>query len=183
MDVLQYTERIVGEDDDGAVERDEIRGDRFVVDAHEANRQARRHFAGKSGLEEADDALLLLPGRNRRISVVSAFTGSLGHGTNGIPRQVTNGEPNMVTVGGGTPRRVHSRPKAAIARGCARKKLGSFHTRAMSSSRSSGVGAPCRVFTFISGATLLSRPYSLLVMSAISWRSLTFSIISRNCSQ
>jgi rhodanese-related sulfurtransferase len=33
----------------------------------------------------------------------------------GRPRQVMNGEPKMVTLGGGTPRRVHSRPKAAIA--------------------------------------------------------------------
>ncbi len=39
-----------------------------------------------------------------------------------------NGEPNSVTVGGGTPRRVHSRPNAAIARGCARKNAGSFQT-------------------------------------------------------
>ncbi len=75
-----------------------------------------------------------------------------------MPRQVMNGDPNSVTVGGGTPRRVHSRPNAAIARGCARKNAGSFHTRAMSSSRSSGVGGPLRVATFMPGATLLSRP-------------------------
>jgi|HubBroStandDraft_1064217.scaffolds.fasta_scaffold01200_16 hypothetical protein len=90
-----------------------------------------------------------------RVSVVSAFTGSLSEGMSGIPRQVINGEPNIVTVGGGTPRRVHSRPKAAIARGCARKKLGSFHTLAMSSSMPSGVAVVA--FTFISGAMLLSR--------------------------
>jgi hypothetical protein len=51
----------------------------------------------------------------------------------------------MFTVGGGTPRRVHSRPNAAIAVGCARKKPGSFQTFVMSSSRSSGVGEPERV--------------------------------------
>ena len=69
-------------------------------------------------------------------------SGTLSEGTSGSPRQVRKGEPNRLTVGGGTPRRVHSRPKAAIAAGCARKKAGSFHTRAISSSRSSGVGAP-----------------------------------------
>src|SRR5580704_177492 len=57
------------------------------------------------------------PVRSSRMSVVSPLTASLLDGTSGIPRQVTNGDPNMVTVGGGTPRRVHSRPKAAIARG------------------------------------------------------------------
>ena len=102
------------------------------------------------------------------MSVVSAFTASLSQGTSGMPRHVTNGDPNIVTVGGGTPRRVHSRPKAAIARGCAKKKLGSFHTREMSSSMSSGVGVPARAFTFISGTTLLSSPYSGLLMSALS---------------
>jgi hypothetical protein len=32
-----------------------------------------------------------------------------------------NWEPNRLTVSGGTPRRVHSRPKAATALGWARK--------------------------------------------------------------
>jgi hypothetical protein len=41
---------------------------------------------------------------------------------------VRNCVPNIDTVGGGTPRRVHSRANAAIARGCARKKAGSFLT-------------------------------------------------------
>ena len=31
-----------------------------MVDAHEADRQARGHFAGDSGLEQADYALFLL---------------------------------------------------------------------------------------------------------------------------
>ena len=68
------------------------------------------------------------------------------------------GEPNRVVVGGGTPRRVHSRPNAAMARGWARKNAGSFQTRAISSSRSSGVGAPVRGTTRIGPATLLSSP-------------------------
>ena len=44
--------------------------------------------------------------------------------------------------GGGVPRRVASRPKAAMAEGWVRKKAGSFQTLVSSSSRSSGVGAP-----------------------------------------
>src|ERR1700733_9290222 len=45
MDVLQYAECVLRQNYDGAIERDEIRRDRFMVDAHEANRQAWRHFA------------------------------------------------------------------------------------------------------------------------------------------
>ena len=74
------------------------------------------------------------------------------------PRQVMNGEPNIVTVAGGTPRRVHSRPNAAIARGAARKNAGSFHTFVISSSMSSGVGAPLRVLMRCSGVAWVSRP-------------------------
>src|ERR1700683_171806 len=69
-------------------------------------------------------------------------TFSFSVGKIGTPRQVRNGEPNSVTVGGGTPRRVHSRPKAAMARGWARKNEGSFHTLVSNSSKSSGVGDP-----------------------------------------
>src|SRR5208337_2509999 len=83
---------------------------------------------GSPGWKRPMTPCFFSPVRSRRISVVSALTANLAHGTMGIPRQVINGEPNMVTVGGGTPRRVHSRPKAAIARGCAKKKLGSFQT-------------------------------------------------------
>src|SRR5271157_6669479 len=96
--------------------------------------------------------------------VLLPSTASLLVGTSGIPLQVRKGEPNMVTVGGGTPRRVHSRPKAAIAAGWARKNPGSFQTREISSSRSSGVGAPLRVLIRIDGATLAKRPYSALLM-------------------
>ena len=99
-----------------------------------------------------------------------------------MPRQVMNGVPNRVTVGGGTPRRVHSRPKAAMARGWARKKPGSFHTLVSSSSRSSGVGGPLRVLMRCDGAALASRPYSALLMSSLSCLSFTFSISRRSCS-
>ena len=86
------------------------------------------------------------PVRSSRILVLPFLSiGSLSEGTSGMPRQVMNGEPNKVTVGGGTPRRVHSRPKAAMARGWARKNAGSFQTLVSSSSRSSGVGRRLRV--------------------------------------
>ena len=52
------------------------------------------------------------------------------------------GVPKRSIVTGGTPRQVHSRSKAAIALGWARKKAGFFQTSASSSSMSSGVGAP-----------------------------------------
>ena len=48
------------------------------------------------------------------ILVLPSATGTLSLGTSGMPRQVRNCEPNRLTVGGGTPRRVHSRPKAAM---------------------------------------------------------------------
>src|SRR5580704_18679413 len=70
---------------------------------------------GSPGWKSPMTPCFFSPVRSRRISVVWAFKGSLGHGTIGIPRQVTKGEPNMVTVGGGTPRRVHLRPSAANA--------------------------------------------------------------------
>src|ERR1700691_2870988 len=107
---------------------------------------------------------------------------SFSVGKIGTPRHVRNGEPNSVTVGGGTPRSVHSRPNAAIARGWARKNDGSFQTLLSSSSRSSGVGGPFLVLIRCAGATLFRSPYSALLRSSLSWRSLTFSIVSRSCS-
>src|SRR5262249_831454 len=91
-------------------------------------------------------------------SELERFTSSLSEGTIGTPGQVGNGEAKRFVVGGGTPRRVHSRPNAAIARGWARKNAGSFHTRASRSSMSSGVGGPERVRMRIDGAALCSRP-------------------------
>ncbi len=88
------------------------------------------------------------PVRISRILVLPFSIGTLSEGISGMPRQVMKGEPNRLTVGGGTPRRVHSRPKAAMARGWVRKKPGSFHTLVISSSRSSGVGGPARVLIF-----------------------------------
>jgi hypothetical protein len=140
LHIIEHRERILGRDGERTIERDKIGRDGFAIDAHEAHGKARRHLAWNTGLEEADDPLLFSPARTSRILLVSdpfvppIFT--LSEGTSGTPRQVRNGVPNKVTVGGGTPRRVHSRPKAAIVRGCARKKPGSFHTLVRSSSRS-----------------------------------------------
>src|SRR5580658_515489 len=86
------------------------------------------------------------------------LTFSLSEGTRGIPLHVRKGDPKSVTVGGGRPRNEHSRPKAAMARGCARKNAGSFQTFEMSSSKSSGVGAPARVEIRIEGAAFVSKP-------------------------
>src|SRR6187397_1621476 len=94
--------------------------------------------------------------------------GTLSDGINGTPLQVINCEPNNETVGGGTPLRVHSLPKAATVSGCNKKKPGSFHTFESSSSRSSGVGAPLRVLTRCEAVTLFSNPYSPLLMSSLS---------------
>ncbi len=131
-----------------------------LVDAHEAHRQARATLrrgrpAGTGRRRPASSRRCAATGSSTCLPSVS---GTLSDGTSGRPRQVRNGEPNSVTVGGGTPRRVHSRPNAAMARGCARKNAGSFHTLAISSSRSSGVGAPERVEMRIDGAALASRP-------------------------
>src|SRR3954468_14125836 len=93
---------------------------------------------------------------------------SLSDGINGTPRQVINCEPNRLTVGGGTPRRVHSRPKAAIAKGCAKKKPGSFQTRTNNSSKSSGVGAPVKVEMRCVSSTLANKPYSALLINSLS---------------
>src|SRR5690606_14239289 len=58
LDVLEHAQGIVRQDGQRAVKRNEVGGDRLVVDAHEAYRQALRQLAGQTGLEESDDALL-----------------------------------------------------------------------------------------------------------------------------
>jgi hypothetical protein len=106
-------------------------------------------LAGNARLEQADDALLLLAGAQQQdvgLALLVDIELVARHQRQAAPGEER--EPNSVTVGGGTPRRVHSRPKAAMARGWARKNAGSFHTLVISSSRSSGVGAPVRVLIF-----------------------------------
>ena len=98
------------------------------------------------------------PVRISRIWLLPSSTFSLLLGTIGIPRQVSTGEPNRLTVAGGTPRRVASRPNAAIALGCARKNAGSFHTCVISSSRSSGVGGPASVLIRCCGGDVGEHP-------------------------
>src|SRR5580698_6185640 len=110
---------------------------------------------GRPGWKRPMTPCFFSPTRNKRMLLlpladfdfVLPSTSNLSQGMIGTPRHVMNGDPNSVTVAGGTPRRVHSRPNAAIARGCARKNDGSFQTLVRSSSRSSGVGAPLRVAT------------------------------------
>ena len=100
-----------------------------------------------------------------------------------MPRHVMKGEPKRCTVGGGTPRLVASRPKAAIALGWARKNAGFFQTRLRSSSRSSGVGVPLRVSMRCPGATSFNRPKFGWLRISHSSRSLTASTVSRTCSR
>src|ERR1700722_16241323 len=123
------------------------------------------------------------PVRTSRILVLFASSIlTLSLDTIGIPRQVKKGDPNKVAVGGGTPRRVHSRAKGATALGWARKNDGSFQTLVINSSRSSGDGRPWRVLIFCESTADWGRPYSFFLISAPSWRSFTRSIKSLNCS-
>src|SRR5208282_2577522 len=91
---------------------------------------------GRPGWNNPMTPCFFSPTRNNRILVFPTdplgfdcpSTCNLSVGTRGTPRQVKNGVPKSVTVGGGTPRRVHSLPNAAIAAGCAKKNDGSFQT-------------------------------------------------------
>jgi hypothetical protein len=51
MDVLQNAEGVIGQNHNRTVKRDQVGSDGLVVDAHEANREARRYFPWNSGLE------------------------------------------------------------------------------------------------------------------------------------
>src|ERR1700679_1392439 len=57
---------------------------------------------------------------NNMFDLPPSSTASLSVGTSGTPRHVRNGDPKIEVVGGGTPRRVHSRPNARRRRGGAR---------------------------------------------------------------
>lgn len=98
-----------------SVQRDQVRRDRIAVDAREAHRQPRALRARQPRLVQADHTLTLVAGAQQMTLVLPSATGTLSEGTGGIsgmPRQVRNCEPNRLTVGGGTPRRVHSRKSA-----------------------------------------------------------------------
>src|SRR4029078_13189936 len=79
---------------------------------------------GTPGWNRPTTPCFLSPVRSSRLEDLSSSSGNLSDGTNGRPRHVKNGEPNRLTVGGGTPRLVHSRPKAASAAGVAEQKGG-----------------------------------------------------------
>src|ERR1700685_1683844 len=80
---------------------------------------------GRPGWKRPMTPCFFSPTRNKRmllfpfadLDFAAPSISSLSQGISGTPRHVMNGEPNRVTVAGGTPRRVHSRPNAAIARG------------------------------------------------------------------
>ena len=118
---------------------------------------------GRPGWNNPTTPWRLSPVRNRMILVFPFSIGTLSEGINGMPRQVRNGDPNKETVGGGTPLLVHSLPNAAIANGFNKKNPGSFHTLAIRSSKSSGVGAPLLVFIICEGATLFNKPWAVFV--------------------
>ncbi len=73
--------------------------------------------------------------------VRASVTGILLDGKIGTPRQAGTWWPPMSTLSGTSPRRLHSRPKAAIAFGWARKSFDP-RRRESSSSMSSGLGTP-----------------------------------------
>jgi hypothetical protein len=49
--VLQNANGVISEGGDRTIERDQVRGNRLVIDAHETNREAGRHFSRKPWLE------------------------------------------------------------------------------------------------------------------------------------
>ena len=157
---------VVGQHGRGAIERDEVRRDRALVDSHEADRKPRRLLAGKTRLVHPDDALLLLADAQEQDRGLLPDVAGLSMGTIGTPRQVRNGAPNIVTVAGGTPRRVHSRPNAAIARGCARKNDGSFQTFVSSSSRVVGRRRARARLDALAGRNVLEQPVAGVVDAA-----------------
>ena len=126
FDVIQSGNGVVHQHRGRAIQRNQIRPNRIAIDAHEANRQP-PEFAhpgvpvGKvrsrlvSFRRLRSKRMLVLP--PAAVGRALPSTKSLSHGTMGKPRQVRKGVPNSVTVAGGTPRRVHSRPKAAICAG------------------------------------------------------------------
>src|SRR5580698_4111838 len=72
FNVLEYSQRVIGQDRGGAIERNEIGGDRLAIDAHEADGQARRDFAGDARLEQPDNALFLLAGAQQQDAGLAA---------------------------------------------------------------------------------------------------------------
>ena len=112
---------------------------RLVVNACQTHRKARELLAGKPRVMQTHNALVFFSDSQKKNAClarglpVGACHRSLSLGIIGIPRHVMKPpEPSKGIVGGGTPRLVASRPKAAIALGWARKNAGFFQTRAIS---------------------------------------------------
>jgi len=51
LDIVENGKRVLRQHGERAIERDEIGGDGLAIDAHEADRKARRYFARNAGLE------------------------------------------------------------------------------------------------------------------------------------
>src|ERR1700733_1645317 len=64
-DVLEHGQRVVGQDSQRRVERDQIPRDRRFVDPREPHRQPRRLLANQAWLEQAHHALTLLAGAHQ----------------------------------------------------------------------------------------------------------------------
>src|SRR6202000_3534282 len=94
--------------------------------------------------------------------------GILLHGRTGTPRHVGTMLPLMSILCGLMPSLLHLRPKAAIARECARKYC-DFLRRDNSSSMSSGVGGPERVQIRWLRSALCNKPKVRLLISSSSW--------------
>src|SRR5579859_4529997 len=79
--VLQHAEGVGDEDRAGVVGADQVGDDRFLVDAHEADVQARFVLVGDAGLVQADDALVVLAGaQDQDRGGVAAVDRDLGAG-------------------------------------------------------------------------------------------------------
>src|SRR5271155_5217960 len=65
FDVVENGKRVLRQDGERAIKRDEVGCDGLAVDPHEADRKARRDFARNAGLKEPDNALLLFAGANQ----------------------------------------------------------------------------------------------------------------------
>ena len=57
LDVLEHSDRVLRQDRNRAVERNQVRGNRFDVDSHEANGEAGSLFTWKHRLKKPYDAL------------------------------------------------------------------------------------------------------------------------------
>jgi hypothetical protein len=115
LHVIEHSQRIFGHHQRAV--GNQVGRDGVAVDAHEAHRQARALLAGHAGLEQADHALALFADAQQQDLGLAVFHRHLvrGHQRDAAPGEELRAEQRH--GGGGTPRRVHSRPKAAMPAG------------------------------------------------------------------